>query len=390
LKTVFIDKREEVGYPVRCAEGMGNYLFPFLPFKIPQEQLIWGTQGIEFWAEDLTLRRTGVLWAGYTVNRREFDKWLARQATCAGAKLMLNAELTNFEFREKHVVEKAVVKTKEGTIEIKPKVVIGADGFDSATLKLLGEYHPKKGAVAEIYAWDMRNMDLVSPKFEQVFVGDFTETGYAYVFPISKTKANVGVGCAFPKKPMEEYFNEFLEIPEMRHQVKNAVRVEDKGGKANALPLCERWFYGNVILAGDAADQNLKPFVEGILPAIVCGDIAGKTAAKNLKGKESLEEYPHEVRRVLGPVLDQSDKVGNLIYEIFDMKQPKEYLLLLLLLADATTPDKIRELKTKDYNSLRDMILSWNKFHKQTIANIQEYLWYRYIKLERLMHKKNR
>lgn len=387
LKTIFIDKREEIGYPVHCAEGMGNYLFPFVPFKIPQEQLIWKTEGIEFWAEDITLRRKGILWAGYTVNRREFDKWVARQATSSGARLMLNAELVDFEFKENHVVEKATVKTKEGNVEIKPKVVVGADGYDSTTLKLLGEYNPEKGSIAEIYSWEMKNMDLVSPKYEQVFVGDFTETGYAYVFPISKTKANVGVGCAFPKKPMEEYFNEFLKIPEMRHQVKNAVRVEDKGGKANALPLSKKWFYGNVLLAGDAADQNFKPFVEGILPAIICGDIAGKTITKYFKGKETLQEYPHEVRRVLAPVLDQSDKVGKLIYKLFDMKDPKEYLLLLNLLADLNAPNKIKKMEKLDYNTLRDQTLEWQEHYKQIPSQITEYLWYQYIKTDKLLHR---
>jgi digeranylgeranylglycerophospholipid reductase len=387
LKTVIVDKRTEVGYPVRCAEGMGNYLFPFMPFRIPKDQLIWETDGIEFWSEDITIRRRGVLWSGYTVDRRVFDKWLVRQALKAGAKLMLNAELIDFEFRGKHVVEKAVVRTKEGNVKIKPKIVVGSDGYDSTTLKLLGEYRPEKGAVAEIYSWQMENMKLASPKYEQVYVGDFTETGYAYVFPISKTKANVGVGCAYPKKRMEDYFNEFLEIPEMKHQVKNAIRTEDKGGKANVLPLCDKWVYGNVLLVGDAADQNFKPFVEGILPAIICGDIAGKTIVKNHSGKENLEEYTHEVRRVLGPVLKQSDEVGGLIYELFGMKQPKEYLLLLNLLADLNTPDRIREMKKQSYSELKDQTLLWQEHYKQIPTRISEYIWYQYIKADKLVHR---
>lgn len=387
LKTIIIDKREEVGYPVRCAEGMGNYLFPFLPFKIPPEQLIWKTEGIEFWAEDITLRRRGVMWSGYTVNRRIFDKWLAKLATEAGAKLMLDAELTHFELKGKHVVDEATVKTRHGTVKIKPKVVVGADGFESTTLKLLEEYHPKEGAVAEIYAWEMKHVNLASPKYEQVFVGDFTETGYAYVFPISHTRANIGVGCAYPKKPMEDYFNEFLEIPEMKHQVKTAVRVEDKGGRVNALPLTKKWVWGNVLLAGDAADQNFKPFVEGILPAIICGDIAGKTAAKHLRGEESLEGYPEDVRRVLGPVLKQSDEVGDLIYHLFHMKQPKEYLLLMNLLADLNAPKKIEEMRKLSYDELRDEILLWQEHEKQIPTRIQEYLWYQYIKMERQLHR---
>ncbi len=384
LETIIIDKRSEVGYPVHCAEGMGSYLFPLLPFKIPREQLIWKTEGIEFWAEDVTIRRRGVMWSGYTVNRRVFDKWLVRLAVHAGAKLMLGAELTGLECKHKHVVEKATIKTKTGLIEVRPKIVIGADGFESATLKLLGEYRPRKDAIAEIYSFELKNMDLAAPMYEQIYVGDFTTTGYAYVFPISRTKANVGVGCVDPKKPMEEYYEEFLGIPEVKHQVRHAIPTEDKGGKVNVLPLTKQWDYGNVLVAGDAADQNLKPFAEGILPAIICGDLAGKAAAKHIRKNRPLQEYTHDVKRTIGPLLEQSDEAGKLIYQLYDMKQPKEYLLLMNLIANLNTPQKIREqLEKQDYAQIRDQTLKWQEHQKQIPTQIMEYVWYQYMRASR-------
>lgn len=376
LNTVLIDKREEIGYPVRCAEGLSNYLLPFMPFKIPKEYYIWKNTGVEFWAEDLTIRRTGPTWGGYTVNRRRFDKYLASLATASGAHLMRKTELKDFEFGDRHMVEKALLNSDGKKVVLKPKVVIGADGYDSTTLKFLGEYKPKAGATAEVYSYEMHKLDLISPQYEQVFIGDFTATGYAYVFPIGKNKANIGVGCAKPAKPMEEYFNEFLEIPEMKHQVKNAVRIEDKGGKANVLRISDRSVYGNVILTGDAADQNLKPFVEGIIPAIICGDIAGKAVAAHIKQNRPLKDYPLDVRKKLGDFFEESDTAAMLIYDLFHMNQPKAYLLMLALLADIESGDKIKELKKRDYNSLRDEILEWNNWHKQTIANSKETFYY--------------
>jgi digeranylgeranylglycerophospholipid reductase len=386
-KTILIDKRSEIGYPVHCAEGMGNYLLPFLPLEIPREQLIWPTEGIEFWAEDVTIRRRGVMWSGYTVNRRVFDKWLARQATASGARLHLKAELVDVELGERHVVKKAIIKTGDGTMEVKPKVVIGADGYDSTTLRLLGQYRPTEGAVAQIYAWEMKHVNLASPKYEQVFVGDFTDTGYAYVFPISRTRANIGVGCAYPKKSMEDYFQEFLEIPEMRHQTRAAVKVEDKGGPVNALPLAKKWNFGNVILAGDAADQNIKPFVEGILPAIICGDIAGNHAVRYLNGQTTLQEYEHDIKKTMGPIFAQSDDVGKLIYELFGMNQPKKYLLLMNLLADLNSPKKVHQMKGQTYDEIRDKTLLWQEHQKQIPTRIMEYLWYQYVKADRMIQK---
>jgi len=75
LKTILIDKKEEIGKPVQCAEGIGSYLFPFMPFEIPKEQLIWKTEGMYFWADDIAIKEEGDKWSGYSINRANWDKW---------------------------------------------------------------------------------------------------------------------------------------------------------------------------------------------------------------------------------------------------------------------------------------------------------------------------
>jgi digeranylgeranylglycerophospholipid reductase len=47
-KTIFIDKKKEIGYPVKCAEGISEILLYYLPFKIPKEQLPWKIEGMYF------------------------------------------------------------------------------------------------------------------------------------------------------------------------------------------------------------------------------------------------------------------------------------------------------------------------------------------------------
>jgi len=78
----------------------------------------------------------------------------------------------------------------------------------------------------------MKNLDLYKPYFEQIFTGDFTPSGYAYIFPKSKDVANVGVGGMYPERKMEKYFEEFLEIEHVKKQVKNAEFVVEKSKKA--------------------------------------------------------------------------------------------------------------------------------------------------------------
>ena len=57
LKTIIIEEDEEVGIPVQCAEGIGSYLFHYLPFEIPKNQLIWKIDGIFFRTDNILIKK---------------------------------------------------------------------------------------------------------------------------------------------------------------------------------------------------------------------------------------------------------------------------------------------------------------------------------------------
>ncbi|MHC1585601.1 MAG: geranylgeranyl reductase family protein [Candidatus Syntropharchaeia archaeon] len=309
IKTIFIDKKKEIGIPVQCGEGIGKFLFRYLPFKIPEEQLVWKLDGIFFWADGITIERNGGIWSSYAINRKNFDKWLADNAVHAGAKLLVNTELIDLEFEDGYIVTKAIVKTPVGEKEIRPKVVIAADGVDSTVLKLLGFEINKKVKCGEVLSFEMKNLKIDKPNHFQVFLGEFAPGTYAYILPKSRNTANVGVGTVFAEKNIEKYYEEFLEIPHVKKQVKNGINVKEKGGWAPFHYMTNDWTYGNVLLAGDAANQNFKPFVEGILPGIICGDIAGKTAHSFITKRISLEKYKEHVSNKLGKLFAESDKI---------------------------------------------------------------------------------
>jgi len=357
-KTIFIDKKEEIGVPVQCAEGIGKYLFPHLPFKIPKEQLIWKIDGMFFWADDIFIEKIGDQWKGYSVDRRRFDKWLSELAVKNGAELWTSTELVEFEFDNDNNVKKTLVKRNKKNFEIYPKVVVAADGCESTVLKLLNLYHPKKGDLAEVYSWEMKNLDLYKPHLEQIFTGDFTPSGYAYIFPKSKNVANVGVGGIYPEKKLEKYFEEFLEIDHVKKQVKNAEYIIEKSKKAVWSDLVDKWIYENVILTGDAANQNLKPFIEGILPSIICGDIAGKKAFYTYHKKEDHgENYEDEVKKILNVNFEISKQIFDCVGHIFAKKGKEKYLQFFGIVTQLLNMEKIEELENMNYNELKSEIL---------------------------------
>lgn len=355
LKTIFIDKREEIGNPVQCAEGIGEYLFPYLPFKIPEEQLIWKMDGIYFQTDDISIEKTGEFWQGYSVDRIKFDKWVSEEAVNTGAELWKNAELLDLEIDEEDNVKTAIVKKDKKNIKINPKIVIAADGSESTVLKSLDRYHPKKGDHAEVYSWEMNNLNLQKPHYEQIYTGTFTPCGYAYIFPKSKNTANIGVGGIFPRKKMEEYFEEFLEIPHVKKQVKNAKYIVEKSKEAIWNDLTDKWIYGNIILTGDAANQNLKPFIEGILPSIICGNIAGEMVYNSLTDNNNLDytDYSNRVKKALSKNYEISRELQNIIWYLSTIGGYEINLQFFGIVTDLFKNEEFNEIQKMKYKDLK-------------------------------------
>jgi len=358
LKTIFIDKKEEIGNPVQCAEGIGDFLFPYLPFKIPEEQLIWKMDGMFFWTDNISIEKRGDFWKSYSVDRRKFDKWLSELAINEGAELLTNTKLTDIELDEENNIKKATVKRNGKPLEILPKVVVAADGVESTVLSLLGLYNPKRGDIAEVYSWEMKNLDLYKPTLEQVFTGEFTPSGYAYIFPKGKNSANIGVGGIYPEKKLEKYFEEFLEIPHVKKQVKNAEYVIEKSKKAAFNDLTDKWIYGNVLLAGDTANQNLKPFIEGILPSIICGDIAGKFTCDfcNKKNIDS-EKYLNHVKKTMDEHFIFSNDLSEGINYLYAKKEKEKYLLFFGMITELFGQEDIENTENMEYDELKSKIM---------------------------------
>ena len=357
--TIFIDKKKEIGVPVQCAEAVGEYLIPYLPYNIPEEQLIWKIDGMLFWAEGITIERSGGIWSGYAINREKFDTWLAANAAKSGAQLQLETELIDLEFGEKYHVTKAIVKTDEVVREIKPKVVIAADGVHSKVLNKLG-FTNLKDKCGEVLSFELTNLNLYKPTYEQLYIGDFAPGAYAYIFPLSKSRANVGVGSIFRSEKLEDCYKEFLEIPVVKKQLKPGIEVIEKSGWAPNRYVTDKWTYGNVLLVGDAANQNFKPFVEGVLPGIICGDIAGKAASDFIYGSDSLSNYQKRVKDKLGAFFLESDRVLDLLHALGELSNKKEHLLRLGLFASIFSIKEINNLRSEKYEILKRWLEKWS------------------------------
>lgn len=270
---LILEKRPQVGIPVRCGEFMPSVeemkdIFPRATdldslFDIPADLRSLTTDIIRIYSPKLTPWE--VPFAGYTTDRGRFDQYLASRAVKAGAELRTGLQCTK-------VVGK-VVSTPE--MDIEAKVIVGADGPLSLVGKSLG------------YG---RSTDLcpgvsiqVKGEFEpipEMYFGTVAPGGYAWILP-KKGGANVGLGVArrFSRMPVGDYFDRFLEL-------KNIKSTEKPMGKL--IPMSgpiKRTVIGDSLVVGDAAGQVMAVNGGGIPISMICGRIAGQAAADTaLKG----------------------------------------------------------------------------------------------------------
>jgi len=367
-KTILIEKKKEIN-KISCAEGIGSYLFPLLPFKIPKNQLIWRIDGFSFSDGKTEIIQKGNFYRGWSVDRGKFDNWLLTNAKNNGTQIMMDTELTDIKFSKDDHAKQAITQSKNKTKIIEPNIIIAADGVESTVAKIIGNLKKTTDSIGHIYSWEMKNVSLKYQHFEQMYLGDFAPRAYAYVFPKSKNTANVGVGSSKGDKNLEKYFGEFANeiIPS---QIKNAIKTVDRSGKAPIKYMNPKITYGNVLFTGDAANQNFKPYIEGILPSIICGDIAGKTAClKNVNNYEKL------IKRKLGNQFRHSDKLLENVYNYDHLPKKKKNLINMYFFAFGDI-EKIESLKDKDTNVIKEELFRKSHNVNSFITMLQYLIWY--------------
>ena len=368
VNTILIEKKEKIE-KIPCAEGIGSYLFPLLPFKIPRNQLVWKIDGISFSDGETEIIQTSPFYKGWSLERKNFDNWLLDNAKVNGSQILMNSELNDLKFSDDFNVKEVTINKGKNKKIIKPKILIAADGVESNIAKKLGIYQKKTEGVGYVHSWEMKDVKLKHKHIEQMYFGNFARGAYAYVFPKSDNIANIGVGTSKGKKNIEKYFEEFVNDI-IKPQTKNAKKTIDRSGEAPIKYSIPKIRYGNVLFAGDAANQNFKPYLEGILPSIICGDIAGKAASR-----KDIISYEKLIKRKLGNQLKISDEILDKWYSLDSISKEKRYLINLYLFAFMDTKGTDR-LRNKNLIEIREEILRKSRHVDGFVGMLQFFIWY--------------
>ncbi len=302
LRVLLIDRRSEVGVPVQCGEyvatnGEVRRIFPTVAdledlMVVPEREKEVNTDTIRIWTPGM--QSFDVPFAGYTVRRDRMDQGIADQAVAAGAEL--RTRTTFLDLRGDEVV------TDRGTV--RTKVLVGADGPRSRVAKSVGLQSPVSAPAMSV------TLDGEFGTVTDLFFGNLAPGGYAWVIP-KRGCANVGLGTwqHFHGR-LDSLFHRFLES-------RGLPRAHGTGGYVPVLGPVPRSVRRGVMLVGDAAGHVMATNGGGINVAMICGRIAGLTAAEHVLSGLPLEEYERRWRASVGGPLETGARIKRLADRFF-------------------------------------------------------------------------
>ena len=326
LDVLLIEKRQEIGDPVRCAEGVSKVHLK-KHVEIDKKWICADLKGSRIYAPDGTKIEMSEKIAGgevgYVLERKVFDRALAEQAAKAGAEVRVKTRATDLII-EDGFVKGAKLMHLGKEYNVHARIVIGADGVESKVGRWAGIDTCLKPIDIETCAQYIVAGINIDQEYCEFYVGnDIAPGGYVWIFPKGDGKANVGIGVLgnktgkFKPRPVD-YLNAFLE-----KKFPDAKIVEMVFGGVPVSGSIEKTSANGLMLVGDAARQSDPVTGGGILNAMNAGKLAGEAAyeaisAGDVSLKKLEELYEKRWRATIGHAIDLSLIVKNCFINISD------------------------------------------------------------------------
>ena len=343
-KALILERRQEIGSPVLCGEGISR--------KIDEWKMLEGTRwiagrmdGARIFSPDKTCVKLTADMAGnetgYVVYRDIFDQELAKQAINAGAKIMLNTNVTGL-IKEKGKIIGVKAKQFDKELDFEADIVVGADGVESKVGKWAGIKTTLKPEDLETCCqYTLTNVDCKDAYCDFYLGKDIAPGGYVWVFPKGKDTANVGIGilaslseAGLAKKLLDKFI-------ENDPRLKNGQPIRFLAGAVPvAIPV--ETVRDNLILVGDAARQVDPITGGGLTHCLEGGKIAGEVLGKAVKAKNFSKEFLSEYETRWKEAFGKKIKRNYMVKEIMLDMEDKTFNML----ADSLKDYKFEELST--------------------------------------------
>ncbi|MFV2041344.1 MAG: geranylgeranyl reductase family protein, partial [Candidatus Hydrothermarchaeales archaeon] len=356
-------RSQEIGYPVKCSGLFSISGLKQIGVDVSDSLICSTIRGGRFYSpggEDFLAYSKQD--RAIVVERKMFDKELARDAVRAGAEIRLKTSARGMK-RNGRIEVKINEVGEEKTIS--SKLLIGADGAGSQVARWAGIERENKfvsGVQVEVAAAD------VEPDVAEVYFGkSFAPGFYGWILPKGDV-FEVGVGSTggSGKTPRELLKRFMAEHPVASKKIDSKSILEFNTG---AIPVGgpRETVSDNVMLVGDAAGQTKASTGGGVVTGGICARIAADAAISaveenNYSHEFLLESYDRKWRAEL----EQEFMAHLFLKGIIDSATDRELDSLFTLLKREGVPELMTRFTDTDRPLdfvkevlKKDAILNW-------------------------------
>jgi len=286
---LFLEKRDVVGVPVQCGEGVSAFGLRNAELPEREEWIRQRVKGVRAVLPDGTSFTVTI--PGYCIDRARFDQWVVQQAVDAGAELRTRTKVTSVR-RE----DGGWVLETDRSDPVRAHAVIGADGPASNVARWNGLLRQRVFVKAVEYRFHEADWTYPCDGWLIFVYGQKYRGGYAWVFP-KASYYDVGVLAVDGVKALMDAFCAEVKVP--------LDRIHKKTG--GDIPL--RYAFSalaapGLAIVGDAAGVTNPVFGGGIHPALYSGMVAGRVAVEAFARDDMGHFLEYDRRMRASPFLD--------------------------------------------------------------------------------------
>jgi len=290
VKVLVLDRKQEIGCPKRCAEGLGGGWFKRLNIKPKKEWAVQEIKGAQLYSpngKSIKMKNKKVL--GHVLERKMFEKDLAMQAVKLGAKILLKHQVMAMK-RNNGIVE-VDVEVNDEMKKYSARMIVACDGVDSLAAKMLGLNTKLDLRETDSgYQYEMTGISGYDENLLHLYFGtDVAPRGYIWIFPKRDNTANVGIGIgAYEEKTAKYYLDKWIAS---QPGLANGSIIEVNAGAIPVGGFLEKMHADNLVVAGDAGHMVDPIHGGGIGIALEGGRIAAEVTIKALKANNTSEAF---------------------------------------------------------------------------------------------------
>jgi len=360
ISVLGLDRKQEIGCPKRCAEGLGLAWFKRLKLKPNSEWAVHKIFGAALYSpngKSVILKSQKL--QGYILERKILEKHLAIEAAKKGAKLFAKSDVIDVQRENSKII--VTVDREAEQLQFSCDLIIAADGIDSIIPRKLGLNTTNKLIDLDSgYQYEMTNISGYDEKLLHLFFGnEVAPRGYVWIFPKRKNTANVGIGIAGNlEKTAKYYLDKFIAS---KPGLSKGSVIEVNAGVVPVGGFLESMAGERLLVCGDAAHHVDPTHGGGIGIAMEGALLAANLAIEAVKKKDFSEAFLSKYNKIWydarGNELKKKVRIRDLLSKLSD--EDFDYI------SESLTIDEVMKIAHDDFDKKSKILLFGKKMLKR-------------------------